>query len=226
MFSYLNYNFYKCFWVIVFKLTLINLGFLCSTHNAIQDEEQRNRPKMEEEPLIELTGVQIHESDRKNLSQDDSAFLCLFSKRDIQTTFGNVHVSVQGKEGKPAIITMHDVGQNHTSAYLSFFNFVEVQPLLEHFCIYHIDAPGQEDLKSELPENYVYPTMDEMANLVVSEVVEQLSIKTFIGIGIGAGANILCRYALLYPKLVDALILINLVTSKSGWIEWGYEKVQ
>lgn len=181
---------------------------------------------MEEQPLIELTGVQVQETDRKTLSHEDSSFLCLFSERDVHTTFGKVHVSVQGKEGKPAIVTLHDIGQNHTSAFLGFFNFVEVQPLLEHFCIYHIDAPGQEDHNTSFPENYVYPTMDEMASRVVSEVVEQMSIKSFIGIGIGAGANVLCRYGMLFPDQVDALMLVNLVTSKSGWIEWGYEKVK
>lgn len=180
---------------------------------------------MENEPLIELTAVHVHEADRKTLSHGESEFLCLFSERDVQTSFGSVHVSVQGKEGKPAIVTFHDIGQNHTSAFLGFFNFVEVQPLLDHFCIYHIDAPGQDSAKSTLPEHYVYPTMEELASKVVREVVEQMGIKTFIGFGIGAGSNVLCRYGLLYPDQIDALILVNLTTSKAGWIEWGYEKV-
>ncbi|EDO40164.1 predicted protein [Nematostella vectensis] len=132
---------------------------------------------------------------------------------------------MQGTEGKPAIVTFHDIGQNHTSAFLGFFNFVDVQPLLEHFCIYHIDAPGQENCEKQLPETFVYPTMEELADFVVHEVVKQLSISRFIGLGVGAGANVLCRYGLMYPDFVDALVLVNLSVGKSGWIEWGYQKV-
>ena len=38
--------------------------------------------------------------------------------------------------------------------------------VLETFCIYHITAPGQEAGAKDLPEGYVYPTMDELADQV------------------------------------------------------------
>ena len=39
--------------------------------------------------------------------------------------------------------------------------------VLETFCIYHITAPGQESGAKDLPEGYVYPTMDELADQVI-----------------------------------------------------------
>jgi pimeloyl-ACP methyl ester carboxylesterase len=56
-------------------------------------------------------------------------------------------------------------------------------------------------------------------------VVDFYKIKRFIGLGVGAGGNILCRYALAHPEHVDALILVNCVSTQAGWIEWGYQKL-
>lgn len=33
-----------------------------------------------------------------------------------------------------------------------FFNFVDMRALLENFCVYHINAPGQEEGAPTLPE--------------------------------------------------------------------------
>jgi len=54
---------------------------------------------------------------------------------------------------------------------------------------------------------------------------EYFELKQFIGFGSGAGANILMRYALKFPKHVAALILINATYTAAGWMEWGYHKV-
>jgi len=43
--------------------------------------------------------------------------------------------------------------------------------------------------------------MDELAEQVY-EVVTHYGIKRIIGFGVGAGANILCRFALVYPTKV------------------------
>lgn len=178
---------------------------------------------MDATPLVSLTSIDIHESEAK-VFDDHEAFISLLSEHDVQTSRGKLRVSRQGKDSKPAIITFHDIGQNHTSAFLGFFNFNETRPLLDHFCIYHIDAPGQEENSEDLPEEYLYPTMDELSDMV-GEVVDFFDIKRFIGFGVGAGANILSRYALWHPTRVEALVLVELVASNGGWIEWGYQKV-
>ena len=179
---------------------------------------------MEVQPLISLTSIDVQESVPKTF-EDHAGFISLLSEHDVGTSRGKMHVSRQGKEGKPAIVTFHDIGQNHTSAFLGFFNFHETRPLLEHFCIYHIDAPGQEENSAELPAEYLYPTLDELA-VMVGEVVDFFNIKRFIGFGVGAGANILCRYALNSPSRVEALVLVELVASTGGWMDWGYQKVR
>uniref|UniRef100_A0A914WLJ7 Protein NDRG3 n=1 Tax=Plectus sambesii TaxID=2011161 RepID=A0A914WLJ7_9BILA len=142
----------------------------------------------------------------------------------VPTSFGNVIVGISGDRKKRALITFHDLGLNANSCFQSFFQFSEMSSLSDKFCIYHINAPGQEDDAEPLPENFVFPTMDALAEAVES-VVEHFGIKAFIGLGVGAGANVLVRYALNNPKKVDGLILINCVVTAAGWIEWGYQKV-
>lgn len=39
--------------------------------------------------------------------------------------------------------------------------------VLESFCLYHITAPGQEPAAEDLPEDYSYPTMDELSEQVI-----------------------------------------------------------
>ena len=48
----------------------------------------------------------------------------------------------------------------------AFFTSGAMMNVLETFCIYHITAPGQEAGAEDLPEGYVYPTMDELADQV------------------------------------------------------------
>ncbi|KAI5640348.1 ndr family domain-containing protein [Phthorimaea operculella] len=66
--------------------------------------------------------------------------------------------------------------------------------------------------------------MDELANQL-NYVLGHFGIKSFIGFGVGAGANILARFALAHPQKVDALALINCTSSQAGWIEWAYQKM-
>jgi len=38
-----------------------------------------------------------------------------------------------------------------TSCFQGFFSYPDMQPLLKHFCVYHINAPGQQDDAPPLP---------------------------------------------------------------------------
>jgi len=95
--------------------------------------------------------------------------------------------------------------------------------LSEKFCVYNINAPGQEMDARPLGENYAFPTMDGLAQ-IVDTVVAHFGLKSFIGFGIGAGANVLLRYALKKQQVLIALVLINAGCERAGWIEWGYQK--
>lgn len=66
--------------------------------------------------------------------------------------------------------------------------------------------------------------MDELANQI-DYVLSHFGIKAFIGFGVGAGGNILARFALAQPNKVLSLCLVNCVSTQAGWIEWGFQKM-
>ena len=35
-----------------------------------------------------------------------------FQSEDVETSYGNIHVAIQGDRSKPAIFTFHDIGLN------------------------------------------------------------------------------------------------------------------
>jgi pimeloyl-ACP methyl ester carboxylesterase len=72
--------------------------------------------------------------------------------------------------------------------------------------------------------SFVYPTIDELAAQLLF-VMSHFGLKTIIGFGIGAGANILVRFGLANPDKVGALCLVNCSSTQAGWIEWGYQSM-
>jgi pimeloyl-ACP methyl ester carboxylesterase len=142
----------------------------------------------------------------------------------VQTSYGNVKVSIYGDRKKQPIITFHDLGLDADNSFQNFFQFSTLAEFSEKFCIYNINAPGQAMDDKPFPDNFVFPTMESMPSIVQS-VVNYFGFKSFIGFGIGAGANVMLRYSLANQEKVDALILINCSTTAAGWIEWGYQKV-
>ncbi|XP_049827251.1 protein NDRG3 isoform X4 [Schistocerca gregaria] len=169
---------------------------------------------------IELRSIQLQFPSARSLSQEDAG--CVEER--VPTGQGDVLVAVRGRRGRPAILTYHDLGLNHVSSFQAFFNFSEMRALLDSFCVYHVNAPGQEEGAATLAEDYVYPTMDELAEQI-NFVMSHFGLKSFIGFGVGAGANVLCRFALNHPEKVEALCLVNCVSTQAGWIEWGYQKL-
>ncbi|XP_063837878.1 protein NDRG3 isoform X6 [Ostrinia nubilalis] len=197
------------------------------TKNNFDEDEKKDPEKMpsmnaEETALlgmddIELKNIQLVFPSARRFSDGACA------ETRVRTDRGELCVAVQGDRAKPAILTYHDLGLNYV-CFQPFFNFVDMRALLENFCVYHVNAPGQEEGAPSLPEDYVYPTMDELANQL-NYVLGHFGIKSFIGFGVGAGANILARFALAHPTKVDALALINCTASQAGWIEWAYQKM-
>jgi len=150
----------------------------------------------------------------------------LYTEELIETSYGSVCVAHQGADhhNRPVIITYHDIGLNHVSNFQAFFNFIDMKLLLQSFCVFHVNSPGMEENGPQLPDNYVYPTMDELAEQIAT-VCKFYSIKSFVGLGVGAGANILSRFALRNPDSVDGLFLINPTSTQSTWTEWLYQKL-
>ncbi|XP_045784943.1 protein NDRG3-like isoform X2 [Maniola jurtina] len=167
---------------------------------------------------IELKSIQLQFPNTLQLNGADAC-----AETRVHTDRGDLMVAVQGDRTKPAILTYHDIGLNYTS-FQTFFNFVDMRALMENFCVYHVNAPGQEDGAPTLPEDYLYPTMEELAHQI-SFVLVHFGIKSFIGVGVGAGAHILARFALINPTKVDALMLVNCTSTAPGWLEWASHKL-
>ncbi|XP_071957985.1 protein NDRG3-like isoform X2 [Antedon mediterranea] len=146
-----------------------------------------------------------------------------YQEEDIHCGNGTMHVAIQGNSSKPALLTYHDIGLNHVTCFQGFFNFPDMQPILKNFCVYHLNAPGQHRDSPALPQGYVYPDMDGLAEMILP-VLQHFGIKEFVGFGVGAGANILARFELEHPTYVRGLTLINCVASTATWSEWGHQK--
>lgn len=144
--------------------------------------------------------------------------LAVPKKNPISTRYGYVLVTRQGSLNKPAIITYHDMAMNSESQFHHFFANADMSPILEHFTVYHINAPGQEDQANPLPLAENYPTMDKLAESV-NDIFKEFDIKSAIGFGVGFGANVLTRFALKYPSKIYGLILLNCVTRSAKLFE-------
>lgn len=116
---------------------------------------------------IELKNIQLQFPSIRSLSRDDSSV----TEEIVETDRGNIVVAVQGSRNKPAILTYHDLGLNckqspysvckrhwyhfcfvDISSFQAFFNYIDMRALLENFCVYHVNAPGQEEGAQTLPE--------------------------------------------------------------------------
>ncbi|XP_044290002.1 protein NDRG4 isoform X1 [Varanus komodoensis] len=147
-------------------------------------------------------------------------------EHDIETPYGLLHVVIRGspKGNRPALLTYHDVGLNHKLCFNTFLNLEDMQEIAKHFVVCHVDAPGQQAGASQFPQGYQYPSMDQLAAMLPS-VVQHFGFKYVIGIGVGAGAYVLAKFALIFPDLVEGLVLINVDPNGKGWIDWAATKL-
>nr|XP_058899053.1 protein NDRG1 isoform X3 [Kogia breviceps] len=147
-------------------------------------------------------------------------------EQDIETLHGSIHVTLCGtpKGNRPVILTYHDIGMNHKTCYNPLFNSEDMQEITQHFAVCHVDAPGQQDSAASFPTGYMYPSMDQLAEMLPG-VLHQFGLKSIIGMGTGAGAYILTRFALNNPEMVEGLVLINVNPCAEGWMDWAASKI-
>ncbi|CAL8357546.1 unnamed protein product [Lota lota] len=143
---------------------------------------------------------------------------CWDGEHDVETPYGMLHVVIHGapKGNKPAILTYHDVGLNHKLCFNSFFNSEDMLEITKHFVVCHVDAPGTAD-------RGISPATG-LAGMLPS-VVQHFGFKSIVGVGVGAGAYILAKFALIFPDLVEGLVLLNIDPNGKGWIDWAASKI-
>lgn len=61
-----------------------------------------------------------------------------------------------------------------------------------------VDLPGQENDAEMYPGQY--PTIQELGENLLPRILDDLKVPLVVGLGEGAGANILVRFALRHPQ--------------------------
>ncbi|XP_029958755.1 protein NDRG1-like [Salarias fasciatus] len=159
-------------------------------------------------------------------SECDSVFEPHITEEHVETQYGKVHCIMTGtpRANRPAILTFHDVGLNHKSCFEPLFKHEDMQEIIRRLPICHVEAPGQHEGAKTLPTAYSYPTMDQLSEALPS-VLKHFGLNSVIGLGVGAGAYILARFALNHPDLVDGLVLININPNADGLMDTVANKI-
>ncbi|XP_022080690.1 uncharacterized protein ZK1073.1-like isoform X1 [Acanthaster planci] len=142
--------------------------------------------------------------------------------------WGDFNCFLQGditNHHKILVITMHDIGLNHT-AWVKFLNAKCMDSFASRASFIHINAPGQHDKAEDLPEGYAFPSMKQIAE-ELPEILKSLGVedsRELIGVGEGAGATIMVRFAALAGKRLLGLILLECTSGSAGFLEWAEGK--
>ncbi|VDO25869.1 unnamed protein product [Brugia timori] len=144
----------------------------------------------------------------------------------IQTTkCGFIHVYVQGnlddRNGKTIIMTVHDVGTNYKS-FVRFCNHPSMADVKAKSIFLHVCIPGQEDSALDFVGDF--PTLDQLGEDLVC-ILDKLDVKTCIAFGEGAGANIICRFAMSSPNRIMGICLVHCTSTTAGIIEYCKDKL-
>ncbi|OXB58528.1 hypothetical protein ASZ78_009093 [Callipepla squamata] len=191
----------------------------------------------EEKPLLRGQDAELENSD-VFLSAVDADW----KEHDIETPYGLLHVVIRGspKGNRPAILTYHDVGLNHKLCFNTFFNYEDMQEITKHFVVCHVDAPGQQAGASQFPQGYQYPSMDQLAAMLPSVVQHfgtpwddpglamvptQWTVLLLGALPLCAEHLSSCFVQLIFPDLVEGLVLMNIDPNGKGWIDWAAAKL-
>eukprot|EP00095_Tigriopus_kingsejongensis_P006060 maker-scaffold1738_size29542-snap-gene-0.8 protein:Tk06060 transcript:maker-scaffold1738_size29542-snap-gene-0.8-mRNA-1 annotation:"conserved hypothetical protein" len=145
---------------------------------------------------------------------------------------GSINVYVQGdieharkgdKDGKPVFLTVHDIGKNHNS-WLNFIYHPSMANIRERAVFVHVDLLGQEDDAEDLEDPLKFPTMQEIGEDMVN-ILDNLRIKYVIGLGDGAGANILARFATMHHARCLGVVLMNPTGNAATFMEQFRDKM-
>jgi len=144
---------------------------------------------------------------------------------------GALNVYVQGdleeahreKDNKCVFLTVHDIGNNHGS-FKKFVDSESFEEVKKRSIFVHIDVPGQENDASDLADG-TFPKIQFLGEDLIT-VLDQLRIKYCIGIGDGAGANIITRFGMMHVTRCLGVILLHPTANASTIVDGFKDKFQ
>jgi len=140
----------------------------------------------------------------------------------VPTDYGPVSVFIQGNRANKPILTVHEIGLNYKSCFKGMLSHESASAMKKKFCFYHINLPGQGTKATTITK---FPSMDELGRMI-GTIAKHFKFPGFVGIGAGAGANILLRYAVNDPPiLVRGLLLISPLLQSESWLGWAFDKI-
>lgn len=172
----------------------------CSTGSPKQQQQQQSPP----------------------MTPSRAAAAAIVKSVPIETKYGTITAHVQGDleqmENRSVFLTVHDIGSNSRS-FLDFTEHPIMSAIRMRSLFIHVDLMGQQDNQKDLPDDYEFPPIKTIGEDILVEVLDKLKIKLIVGIGEGAGANILARFANKHHSRVLGLVLIHLAPAGVGVLE-------
>jgi len=138
-------------------------------------------------------------------------------------THFNVYVqgSLEDRNRKTIILTVHDIGTNHKS-FVRFVDHPAMADVKKNAIFLHVCIPGQEDNAPDLTEPF--PTLAQIGEDLTA-VLDKVDARSCIAFGEGAGANIICRFALSNPNCISGIILVHCTSTTVGVLEYIKDKL-
>jgi protein NDRG1 len=162
------------------------------------------------------------------MSVDNSAPVSIERKHLITTErCGTLTVTVQGDlaqvSKKAVFLTVHDMGTNHNS-FLQFIDHASMAEVKKRSVFIHVDIPGQENNAADLTDDFPFPRMQFIGEDLLN-VLDNLRVQLVVGLGEGAGANILARFGMAHTNRCLGLILINPTATTASVMEYFKDKI-
>jgi len=127
------------------------------------------------------------------------------------------------KEGM-VFLTVHDVGSSFQTI-VNFSHTSAMEEIRQKSVFLHVSVPGQEPQAKDLPKDFAFPTMAQLGVALVT-ILDQLRVHRVVGIGDGAGANVITRFAMMHPSRCHGIITINnTATTSHDFMERLKEKM-
>jgi len=143
----------------------------------------------------------------------------------IQTEIGNISVYIQGdlKTQRDGVVflTVHDIGSNH-KPIARFTSHACMDQIATRALFVHVCVPGQDKDAEDFGADF--PSMQDLSFGLLN-ILAQLKIKKVVGLGVGAGANILCRMAIHSSDKVIGLVAIQPTASAASVMEQLRQRV-